>query len=63
MPTEKGLEAGLEDLSILDPKKWVERYADYLFRYAILRIHYHDLAKDLVQETFLAWLKSLSGFA
>ncbi|HEY1060265.1 MAG TPA: sigma-70 family RNA polymerase sigma factor [Daejeonella sp.] len=63
MPTEKGLEAGLEDLSILDPKKWVERYADYLFRYAILRIHDQDLAKDLVQETFLAGLKSLSGFA
>lgn len=63
MPTEKGLEAGLEDSSILDPKKWVERYADYLFRYAILRINDHDLARDLVQETFLAGLKGLAGFA
>ena len=46
----------------LDPNKWIDKYSDYLFNYAIVRVNNHDLAKDLVQETFFAGLKSAKNF-
>jgi len=47
---------------VLNPKKWIDNYADYLFNYTISRLNDHDLAKDLVQETFLSALKSMKNF-
>ena len=44
------------------PHLWVEHYADYLFAYACLRINDKELAKDLVQETFLGALEGLEKF-
>lgn len=46
----------------LDPSKWVDRYADYLFNYTLSKVNDPVMAEDLVQETFLAALKSASGF-
>ncbi len=46
----------------LEPNKWIDNYSDYLFNYAIVRVNNHDLAKDLVQETFFAGLKSAKNF-
>jgi RNA polymerase sigma-70 factor (TIGR02943 family) len=46
----------------LDPQKWVERYGDYLFSYAVGRVNDSGKAEDLVQETFLAALKARQGF-
>ncbi|UOB16328.1 sigma-70 family RNA polymerase sigma factor [Abyssalbus ytuae] len=46
----------------LQPHKWVDLYADYLFNYTISRVSDADLAQDLVQETFLAGLKSAGNF-
>lgn len=46
----------------LDPSKWVDRYADYLYNYTLSKVSDQTLAEDLVQETFLAGLKSASGF-
>ncbi len=46
----------------LDPNTWIDKYSDYLFNYAIVRVNNHDLAKDLVQETFFAGLKSAKNF-
>ncbi len=46
----------------LEPKKWVDNYSDYLFNYAISRLNDHDLAKNLVQETFLSALKVMKNF-
>jgi RNA polymerase sigma-70 factor (TIGR02943 family) len=46
----------------LDPNKWIDKYADYLFNYAVVRVNNSDLAKDLVQETFFAGLKSAKNF-
>ena len=46
----------------LEPDKWVNSYADYLFNYAIVRVNNTDIAKDLVQETFFAGLKSAKNF-
>ena len=46
----------------LSPEKWVDLHADYLFNYTISRINNHELAKDLVQDTFFAGLKAMNGF-
>lgn len=47
---------------VLSPNSWVDNHADYLYNYAIVRINKEDLAKDLVQETFFAGLKSAKNF-
>lgn len=47
----------------VDTDEWVDRYGDTLYRYALYRIGDRAIAEDLVQETFLAALNSLSGFA
>ncbi|MEO5999425.1 MAG: sigma-70 family RNA polymerase sigma factor [Chitinophagaceae bacterium] len=46
----------------VDPHLWVSRYADYLYRYALERVQSEELAKDLVQETFLSALEKLMDF-
>jgi len=46
----------------LDPHKWVTKHADYLFLYAAKRISDEEIAKDLVQETFLAALERTKKF-
>jgi RNA polymerase sigma factor (sigma-70 family) len=46
-----------------DPSEWVAQYGDYLFRYAMLRLRDRSAAEDLVQETFLAALKSRGSFS
>jgi len=46
----------------LDSKRWVEQYANQLFKFAVSRIGNSELAKDLVQDTFLSALKNADGF-
>jgi RNA polymerase sigma-70 factor (TIGR02943 family) len=46
----------------LHPESWVKAYADDLYRFAAKRIADPELCKDLVQDTFLAAIKNLSGF-
>lgn len=53
----------MEKPAHLDPADWVDRYGDYLFRYAMLRLRDRSTAEDLVQETFLAALKSRDAFS
>jgi len=45
-----------------EPGQWVDRHADYLFNYAAARLNDTELARDLVQETFLAALEKLGSF-
>jgi len=45
-----------------DPLTWVEKYADYLYGFAMSRLRDEDVAKDLVQDTFLAALQHLDRF-
>ncbi|MCH2033969.1 MAG: sigma-70 family RNA polymerase sigma factor [Tenacibaculum sp.] len=47
---------------LLKPDNWVDNYSDYLFNYAIVRVNSSDIAKDLVQETFFAGLRSAKNF-
>jgi len=46
----------------LDPNKWIDLYADYLFNYTITRIDDAELAKDIVQETFFSGLKAMKNY-
>ena len=46
-----------------DPSEWVDRYGDYLFRYAMLRLRNRSAAEDLVQETFLSALSARGSFS
>jgi RNA polymerase sigma-70 factor (TIGR02943 family) len=46
----------------IDPNKWISLYSDYLFNFTISRVNDRDLAKDLVQDTFFAGLKSMKNF-
>jgi RNA polymerase sigma-70 factor (ECF subfamily) len=46
----------------LDPRVWLERYGDYLYRFAVARVRRSDVAEDLVQETLLAAWRGRAGF-
>jgi len=45
-----------------ETKQWVDLYSDYLYNYAIYKGIAIEQAKDLVQDTFLAALKSFDKF-
>lgn len=45
-----------------DPNRWVEEYADLLYRFALVRVSDGELARDLVQETFISAWKGLAEF-
>ncbi|MEZ5046942.1 MAG: sigma-70 family RNA polymerase sigma factor [Chitinophagaceae bacterium] len=47
---------------VLNPEKWADNYADYLLRFAMMRINQLELAQDLVQETFFSAIKSKQQF-
>ncbi len=46
----------------LDPTTWVDAYSDYLYNYTIVKVNDHEVAQDLISETFLAGLKSAKRF-
>ncbi len=46
----------------LDPNNWIDLYSDYLFNYTVTRVNDREIAKDLVQDTFFAGLKSMKNF-
>lgn len=41
----------------LEPSQWVDRYGDYLFRYAYSRLRDTAASEEVVQETFLAGVR------
>ena len=45
-----------------DPEQWVDLYGDYLYRYALMRLRDSEAARDAVQETFLAGIKSFDRY-
>lgn len=45
-----------------DATSWVKNYSDMLYRYALPRVNDSDLAKDLVQETFLAAWRNVEHY-
>ncbi|GAA3565048.1 sigma-70 family RNA polymerase sigma factor [Snuella lapsa] len=47
---------------LIDPNNWIDLYSDYLYNYTISRVSDKTVAQDLVQDTFLAALKSMKNF-
>lgn len=56
------IEANAVTGKTIHPEKWVDTYADYLFCFAMKRVNDGEIAKDLVQETFLAALEKIGHF-
>lgn len=52
----------MEQQNQINTNEWVDRYADSLFNYANIRLNDTDLAKDLVQDTFISALKAIDKF-
>ena len=50
------------EIPLLDPLLWVDQYGDLLYKFALSRIKDPATAEDLVQETFLAALRSQKNF-
>lgn len=48
--------------SQLNAEKWVSDYGDMLYRFALPRVNDADIAKDLVQDTFLAAWRNYENF-
>ena len=46
----------------VDVDNWVDQYGDYLYRFALSRLHDPVLAEDVVQETFLGALQNLDSY-
>lgn len=46
----------------LDPATWVDAHGDYLYRFALVRVHNRDAAEELVQESLLAALTARHSF-
>lgn len=46
-----------------DPHQWITEHGDYLYRFAISRLHDEEVAADLLQETLLAAWKGRDSFA
>ncbi len=48
--------------SILQPAEWLNRYGDYLYSVAMLKVNNKEKAEDLLQETFLSAYKAKDSF-
>lgn len=46
----------------INTSEWVDKYSDMLYNFALTRVNNHELAKDLVQDTFVSALKGLDKF-
>lgn len=45
-------------MTVQTPNDWLNEHGDYLYRFALARLRDTHLAEDVVQETFLAAIKS-----
>jgi RNA polymerase sigma-70 factor, ECF subfamily len=61
MQIAESLEA-VPDVMRVDASAWVDEHGDYLFRYAVVRLRDDSLAEDMVQETLLSAIKSISSY-
>lgn len=46
----------------LDPERWVDKYADALYAFTVVRVSDSGIAEDLVQETFLSAWKAKDSY-
>lgn len=46
----------------LQPEKWIENYADYLYNYTIVRVNDHVIAQEIISETLLSAWRARENF-
>ena len=63
---DRASQSGSTGAVVSDPtailESWVDEHADYLFRYALPRLRDRHVAEEVLQETFLAALRSVAKF-
>ena len=47
----------------IDPTAWVDDHGDFVFRYAVVRLRDDSIAEDVVQETLLAAIQSITSYS
>lgn len=47
----------------LNPVEWVDRHGDYLYRYALSRLRDAEASEEVVQDAFVAGLRSVKQYA
>jgi len=52
----------LQPVNTLNPHSWVSSYGDELFGFAFIRVKDEEIARDLLQDTFLAALKNIDNY-
>jgi RNA polymerase sigma-70 factor (TIGR02943 family) len=52
----------MDDQANLNPENWVDQYGDMLFQFAYSRVGKADVAEELVQDTFLAAIRTKKKF-
>lgn len=52
----------MKDVPKINSDAWVDQYGDALFHFALARVNKREIAEDLVQDTFLAAVKSQERF-
>lgn len=63
MQTGESIRTEASVLSKIDPSVWVDEHGDCLFRYAMIRLRDEAAAEDIVQETLLSAIQSLSSYS
>jgi len=48
--------------ALSNPSEWIDRYGDYLFSNALMKVGDKESAEDIVQETFLSAFKSRDSY-
>lgn len=46
----------------LEPDKWIDNYSDMLYAFTVSRVSDREVAKDIVQDTFLSAWKARDGY-
>lgn len=62
MQTGESVNAAQTNPPSIDPTSWVDDHGDCLFRYALVRLRDESAAEDIVQETLLSAIQSMSTY-
>ena len=62
LPDSGATTVAQESSGKVNPDSWIDQHADFLYRYALMRVRHPEVAEDLVQETLFAALRTYANF-